>query len=149
MYSNRTALLDMESTSYDIQCEGGCSKANIVYQNNLNIGYKDPATGKLPALFYLGNVPSSAFRTQDHNIYYNMRGSCPLKPTERCPDPKIAVGMPEWQGEASLDGINLHLTSGSPARGAGVANAGPKVDFDGVARPQGSAPDIGAFQYHP
>jgi hypothetical protein len=135
------------ATSYDIVCDGACSNAKLIYQNNLNIGYKDPATGKLPALFFLSDVPSSAI-TQDHNIYFNTRGMCSVKPTEHCWDPKI-VGMPEWQGEASLDGINFHLTSGSQARGAGIANAGPKTDFDGVARPTGSAPDIGAFQYHP
>jgi hypothetical protein len=134
--------------SYDITCDVSCSKANIIYQNNLSIGYKDPTSGKLSALFYLTDVPSSVFSTRDHNIYYNMRGICPMNLTERCPDPKI-VGMPEWHGEASLDGINFHLTSASPARGAGIANAGPKTDFDGVARPDGSAPDIGAFQYHP
>jgi hypothetical protein len=136
------------ATSYDIGCEGDCSTAKIVYQNNLNIGYKDPASGKLPALFYLSNVPSGAFDPRDHNVYFNMRGSCPMKMDEHCWDPKIA-GMPEWHGEASLDGINFHLTSGSQARGAGVANAGPKTDFDGVARPAGSAPDIGALQFYP
>jgi hypothetical protein len=134
-------------SSYDVTCDGGCSSAKIIYQNNLMIGYKDPASEKLPAIFYLTDVPSGAFEARDHNVYFNMRGTCPVKTTEHCWDPKIA-GMPEWRGEASLDGINFHLTSGSQARGAGVANAGPQKDFDGVARPTGAPPDIGAFQFH-
>ena len=32
--------------NYDITCDVSCSKANIIYQNNLNIGYKDTGSGK-------------------------------------------------------------------------------------------------------
>ena len=135
------------ATSYDIECSGHCSKANIVFQNNLHIGYKDPVGGKLPAVFYLSNVPRNPFAARDHNIYFNMR-SCPSGWTEHCSNPKIA-NMPEWNGEASLDGINFRLTSGSPARDAGVAVPALTRDFDGVQRPVNSAEDIGAFQYHP
>lgn len=41
---------------------------------------------------------------------------------------------------------NFHLTSGSPAINAGVS-AFVAWDFDEVLRPQGPAPDIGAFEY--
>lgn len=133
------------SVSYDISCSGSCSKANIIYQNNLNIGYKSPIDGQLPAIFYTSGLPRNPFIAKDHNIYFNMR-SCPMGWTEHCVNPKIA-NMPAWSGEASLDAINFHLTSGSPARGAGVAQAAR--DFDGVQRPGSSAVDIGAFQYHP
>ncbi len=135
------------ATSYDISCSGHCTKANITFQNNLHVGYKDPVGGKLPAVFYTADVPRNPFAARDHNIYYNMR-SCPSGWTEHCVDPKIA-NMPAWNGEASLDGINFRLTSGSPARGAGVAVQGLMKDFDGVQRPGNSADDIGAFQYHP
>jgi hypothetical protein len=134
------------ATSYDIECSGSCKTAKITYRNNLNIGYKDPATGKLPGIFYMSEVPGNVL-SRDHNIYYNMR-ACPSGWTEHCMDPKI-VYMPEWKGEASLDAINLHLTSRSPARGAGVAAPKMTKDYDGVARPDNSAEDIGAFQYHP
>jgi hypothetical protein len=136
------------ATSYDIECGGHCSKANIIFQNNLHIGYKDPvAGGELPAIFYTTGLPRNPFIEKDHNIYYNMR-SCPFGFTEHCTNPKIAY-MPSWNGEASLDGINFHLTSASPARGAGVAVQGLTKDYDGVQRPNNAAPDIGAFQYHP
>jgi hypothetical protein len=135
------------ATSYDIECSGHCSKANITFQNNLHIGYKDPAGGELPAVFYFAELPRNPFAARDHNIYYNMR-SCPSGWTEHCVNPKIA-NMPTWTGEASLDGINFHLTSGSPARGAGIAVPGLMKDYDGIQRPANSAEDIGAFQYHP
>jgi hypothetical protein len=134
------------STSYDIECSGGCSTATIVYQNNLNVGVKSPIDGRLPGVFYTSEVPHGVFKSVDHNIYYNMR-TCPAGRMERCVDPKIA-NLPEWKGEGSLDGVDFHLTSGSPARGAGAAIQGLNADREGVTRP-GNSSDIGAFQYRP
>ncbi len=47
---------------------------------------------------------------------------------------------------ASPSALNFHLTAGSPAIDAGT-NTGVATDFDGVVRPQGSAFDIGAFEF--
>ena len=46
---------------------------------------------------------------------------------------------------------NFRLQSGSPAinKGADLTSEGISRDFDGVSRPQGSAFDIGAFEYVP
>ncbi|HZY64222.1 MAG TPA: choice-of-anchor Q domain-containing protein [Edaphobacter sp.] len=135
------------ATTYDITCSGHCSKANIIFQNNLHIGYKDPVGGQLPGIFYMSGLPKNPFAARDHNIYYRMR-TCPSGFSEHCINPKI-VNMPEWTGEASLDALNFHLTSGSPARGAGVSVQGLKNDFDGKGRPVNGAEDIGAYQYQP
>ena len=43
--------------------------------------------------------------------------------------------------------MTLGLLPGSPAIGAGVAIPGVTTDQRGIARPQNSAPDIGAFQH--
>jgi hypothetical protein len=133
------------ATSYDISCRGSCTKANITFQNNLQVGYKDPVGGERAAVFYTEGLPRNPFVARDHNIYYNMR-SCPSGAAEHCVDPKIA-NLPVWSGEASLDGIDFHLTGASPARGAGVAVPGLTKDYDGAKRPTNSAIDIGAFQF--
>jgi hypothetical protein len=46
---------------------------------------------------------------------------------------------------------NFHLQSGSPAIDAAMPSAGldPTADLEGVIRPQGQAPDIGAFEFAP
>ncbi|MGQ0600103.1 MAG: choice-of-anchor Q domain-containing protein [Anaerolineales bacterium] len=49
-------------------------------------------------------------------------------------------------GFANPPARDYHLTAGSTAIDRGV-NAGPAVDIDGDARPQGSAPDLGADEY--
>ena len=41
------------------------------------------------------------------------------------------------------------MLPGSPAIDAGVAITGLVDDYDGVARPQGDAVDIGAFEHSP
>ncbi len=44
---------------------------------------------------------------------------------------------------------DYHLQSSSPAVDAGTSAGAPKTDFDGYARPYGSAVDIGAYEWHP
>jgi hypothetical protein len=46
---------------------------------------------------------------------------------------------------------DYHLRMGSPAANAGTPTAGLTTthDFDGVARPQGAALDIGAYELTP
>jgi len=43
--------------------------------------------------------------------------------------------------------FDLHLRSGSPAINAGSAELAPGTDRDGVARPQGGAFDLGAYEF--
>jgi hypothetical protein len=49
-----------------------------------------------------------------------------------------------FTGDSSGD---YHLQSTSPAVNAGTSDGAPTYDFDGTARPQGSAWDIGAYEY--
>jgi hypothetical protein len=48
----------------------------------------------------------------------------------------------------NLSGLNFHLSSSSPMIDAGQALSQVTHDYDGVFRPQGTAYDIGAFEYH-
>ncbi len=45
-----------------------------------------------------------------------------------------------------VESFDFHLKAGSPAIDAGVADRAPKTDFEGKLRPQGGAPDIGAYE---
>jgi hypothetical protein len=51
---------------------------------------------------------------------------------------------PGFVAEANHD---FHLRAGSPAIDAGVMLRSVLDDFDGVLRPQGARPDIGAYEY--
>ena len=51
---------------------------------------------------------------------------------------------PKFVNAAEAD---FHLQAGSPAIDAGIAIAEVYTDFDGIARPQGTAYDIGAYEY--
>jgi hypothetical protein len=42
----------------------------------------------------------------------------------------------------------FHLKKDSPAIDRAISPFSPDTDFDGIARPQGMIPDIGAFEYH-
>lgn len=48
---------------------------------------------------------------------------------------------------ANLSLHDFHLSSGSPAKDAGLAITGLTGDFDGILRPQGKTFDVGAFEY--
>jgi len=133
------------ATSYSISCLTRCSRAGIIFQNNLHVGYRDPVGGKPAAVFYTTGMPQNLFRVRDHNIYYQMR-SCPALKDEWCVNPGIA-SLPEWKGEASLDGIDFHLTRTSPARGTGVKIPEITADYDGVSRQGSQQSDIGAFSF--
>lgn len=54
-------------------------------------------------------------------------------------NPMLANYQPDGSGD-------YHLTAGSPAIDAGVITSFSR-DFDGILRPQGSAPDIGPYEY--
>jgi hypothetical protein len=134
------------ATSYDIGCStSDCSTARVIYQNNLNIGYASPFDSQLPGLFYFGpGVSNTIWAARDHNIYYNFRGGiCPSAFTaETCSDPKLMV-EPAFSTESDLDLLDYHLSTGSPALGAGVAISGLATDFDGT--PYSNPPNIGAY----
>src|SRR5208283_2532222 len=76
-----------------------------------------------------------------NNIFYG-GGRPPLNSNIKdsiAVDPKLT--------SLSLANPNFHLQPGSPAINAGVPVTGLATDFDGVPRPEGSAFDIGAYQY--
>ena len=54
---------------------------------------------------------------------------------------------PSSQLFKNLANWDIHIKQGSIAIDAGTPNNAPKVDFDGLSRPQGGGYDIGAYEY--
>jgi hypothetical protein len=108
------------STTYDLECNGHCTEANITVENNLHLGYASPADGQLPGVFYWDTsqgMPANPIKAVDHNVFFNMRT---LPAGGVGDDPHIA-GEPVWKDETSLDAVDFHLTAASTnALGKGV-----------------------------
>jgi hypothetical protein len=96
---------------------------NVVVRNNLfagnstNVGY---------------DCSGSCTPTVDHNLCDRAGTGCQL------------VGDPRL---ANLSSGDAHLLAGSPAIDKGLPVSQVTTDFAGVARPQGSAYDIGAYEF--
>ena len=126
---NNTVYLS-GSQAYAVQCTGGCSSSILSMRGNIiwsqdRIGYADAA-------FDEGN-----------NLYWKSDGApkvwFPISSTSKKADPRFV----------DLAASNLRLQSTSPAINAGgvaALNLGYVVDLDGVAVPQGAAPDMGAYE---
>jgi hypothetical protein len=137
------------------------SAAKTTLQNNLFLGYSNSAyaDGQKPALFCenvhgncnhdLSLFPANhGWAIRDHNLYYNFRSGCPspLTKGEICADPSFIRGASlAMSSESAMETSDFHLSSSSPARGAGVAIPGLALDYAGRAR--ANPPSIGAFEY--
>jgi hypothetical protein len=97
-----------------------------------------------------------------NNVTYQLAGESYLN--SNCGSSSVSGNNNEWFGlgagtSATTANINtdplfvnaaardFHLQVGSPAKDAGVTISGLGTDFDGVIRPQGSAYDLGAYEY--
>jgi hypothetical protein len=89
-----------------------------------------------------GESSSSALRGSDCMVSHNI-----IFPYTDAPGTNI-VADPQFVDQVNH---NYHLKNTSPAVDSAVSSnfSIAKPDFDGVARPQGRAPDIGAYEYKP
>ncbi len=78
--------------------------------------------------------------TVDHNLIDGFRGD----PEGETRGTNYVEGDPLFAGAGAHD---FHLLPGSPAIDAGAPTTVSTHDYDGVPRPQGAAPDMGAFEY--
>jgi len=94
-------------------------------------------------IFYIpntGSVSNNPGFIHENNLYYL--------------GDKLNIGMSPGPGDKigdplflNFNGKDFHLKAGSPAIDAGV-NLNYSTDFDGNKVPEGSAPDIGAYEYN-
>ena len=91
-----------------------------------------------------GSSCSSLNTTIRNNIFYkDATEGVSNYGTNTVADHNLSGVNPQFVDEINH---NFHLQAGSPAIDAGAAVAEVPTDFDGVARPQGSAYDIGAYE---
>jgi hypothetical protein len=88
-------------------------------------------------------IKGGATGSADYNLFWNSNGTNPrfegytIGPHDQNKvDPKFVANF-----------TNFHLQSTSPAINAGITLSSVANDYDGVARPQGTGFDIGAFEY--
>lgn len=101
----------------------------VTLQNNILYAEADQV------YYDLGTGVNGSGLLADHNLVFNA-GPCPTW------DATCLNADPQFAARVSND---FQLRAASPAINAGSA-AGIGADFLGVARPQGTAPDIGAFE---
>jgi hypothetical protein len=102
------------------------------------------------AAAYSGSIPTN----MDYNFYDNGGGAWggnTVAQLKAMNPPRETHGYALSQSAikfVNLTGYDLHLDVTSPAIDAGVTLGSPyNVDKDGIARPQGSAFDIGAYEF--
>ena len=100
---------------------------NVVVRNNILKGASN-------AIFLGSNQPESELAI-DHNLFASVSD---IYGTD------YVTGDPKWINSSAGD---YHLQSSSPAIDAGSYIGAPSVDFDGYPRSQGTAIDIGVFEY--
>ena len=102
-------------------------KNNIIYNGVASDAYYD------------NDIGSDDFFIASNNCYYNGTG-----------------GIPSWDSIGSFEtnplmvnpgGLNFHLQATSPCIDSGSTITLTNSDYDGVHRPQGTAYDIGAYEY--
>jgi hypothetical protein len=119
---------------------GGVS--GVVIRNNIL------AFNSQHGLAWDGTCPngSAGATYADHNVMFGNGSSQPIDP-QTCSATSTAGGNrftdPLF---ANVGARDFHLSAGSPAFGYALPEWAPGTDRDGTSRPQGSAPDAGAYE---
>jgi hypothetical protein len=114
---------------------GTGSTTNVVMKNNIFY-----ATPNNPFVYWEGSTGATLNSTND--LYYSSTGASVPSGS------RITVTSAKSGNPLFTSSTNYHLQSGSPAIDQGVSTVSSVVtkDYDGIARPQNSVYDIGAFE---
>jgi len=129
---NNVAYITSTTGSQGVICSAGCDSSILNLKNNIIVSNWKGIYADAPfdeGYNIIWNTTHTWFQTQ---------GNWTLSPTSKKTDPKFV-------NPAAND---FHLQSTSPAINAGT-NVGYTSDLDGVAVPQGNAPDMGAYEFVP
>jgi hypothetical protein len=151
------------STFVDDACDDGAgctalpSISRFNFQNNIFLGFLDSNTpsysGSLPAIYCGGSCNGTNNTNANwqwlNNMGFNIRNSPTGTGNQWSTDPLVVTKIPDiasFAAEVNALTFDMHLTSSSPAIGAGVQNAYvPTTDFAGNTRP--NPPSIGAYEF--
>ena len=153
LYDNRYASIQLQEDNQN-------EMYNNVVRNN--ICYATDSTVTQASLFITRHASSTnSIGVLDNNLYYNPDRNNSIQ--HRVGSTQTSYTLGQWQGKTGLDSGNdanslgtdpnlvdiangdFHLSETSPCIDTG-ASVGLTEDFDGVAIPQGDAPDIGAYE---
>ena len=153
-----STIANMTGYAYLVTAGDGSAVTPVVLHNTI-FANDNPAMGGTLVYF-----DSGVQLTANNNLYYN-----PYRT-----DALVCAAFPPYSGDcfsaADINGQtghpwmesnaraanptfvspaskDFHLAAGSPAIDTGAAAFAPAVDLEGQARPQGSLPDIGAYEY--
>jgi hypothetical protein len=132
--NNTIALQDVRGGI--IVWNAGTAPSGITVQNNIFYRNSESTNGD-NAVGYLGSYNNIVVR---NNLSYTTSGSASLPSGNG----NIVGQDPRF---VDLSVSNFRLQSNSPAINTGIAQLTPSVDIAGVLRPQGSAPEIGAYEF--
>ncbi len=144
-----------------VSCGGGPR----IMRDNIFLGYNDTTaktvfniTHPLSLFCYSGcngnpgTFTDAMWTNRTNNMFWGFtpgsNGACTYS-GETCASDPLLVNEPSqtWSGESQLDNFTFNLTSGSPAKGAGVAVPGLTTDYNGynyVTPPSDGALEFGS-----
>jgi parallel beta-helix repeat protein len=110
--------------------------ASVEIKNNIF----DLTKSKSPNAYHVINAKDNTSLVLQNNLYW----SKPLR-LYKLSDASTIIGDPHFVNP--LEG-NFRLLPGSAAIDKGIPLSDVSQDKDGIKRPQGTAPDLGAFEFH-
>jgi Putative Ig domain len=163
LFANNT-ITGYSPSTFVIGCStaGGCPHVVQTFQNNIILGYDNPAMYSMggqaggPAAIYCQDNTGGPNQVncatwmgtwnRTNNIWFGMNPGHFTCPTgyagESCANP-LLVNQPTFTSEQSLDNFNFQISPGSPAKGTGISLPSVTTDFTGQGRT--NPPSIGAY----
>jgi len=126
----------------DGDAPGGVTASNVIVTNNIVL-YHNSSWGQGIAIYETGATAAS--NLYENNLIWGNKQGLVLQnglvgQNTISADPLLVNYQPNGSGD-------YHLTSSSRAINSGTTLGMPVQDFDGAARPFGSGPDIGMYEF--
>lgn len=127
------------NTCYDSGSAGGSTAGafEFVQSGTAKVNFVNNIIFSLSSEPYVSGISTTSAITGSNNLFFGNGAAPSYLSANVTSDPKF-VSAPTG---------DFHLLSGSAATDAGVTMASLATDHDGISRPQGSAYDLGAYEF--